>query len=1072
MESSHNKGLSNTVGVLLILALTVVLAGGLVATLVDLGGNQETGLVAVDDTSETSRLQLRIVKNGESDSVYANGLKFPSTESGTAVQPLPDKDGRVGIYTEKNGDYTYLQSFTGDPIVYDLNGSISLSFGDTVELSSSAGSVQWLFGGTGGQYTVYKCITQNGDVYTVVPYNPGCTMVSSPPESQTIQFAGEYRNIAFVALDSTSGDVVGLGGIASSPNSFNEDETAYTFQDDGTTSNAEPLIGYDGQVITFEFRDDSNNLQSVDWNVTEENGAGINQTAPDGVAQFDAKLELTDSTSQGNFVMTAKDGTGTVVDKKRVIVLPADTSEYTYSGSTVDGSGSGGSETVSGDASINPQISGETVKAYNGSTVVDTATTDSNGEYTVSSDNITKVKLTVEGFEDPELPAPLYGSASRSVAVSDGSEATVNFTFVNSSAVELDSNGDGSDELIGTTVEETDNTTTRIGTVEELQAMKNNKYADYELVRDIDASETSSWNSGKGFDPVELDGSFNGNNHTISSLYINRSSYYVGLFSSVTPASDVKLKNVNITGKTNVGGLAGSGGSIENVHVEGEITGESKVGGLVGSGTPINNSSANVTVTTNGVDDEKIGGLVGSGDTVRNSYSKGTVKAKSGDVRQVGGLVGRVFRVKNSNSSVNVTGGDDDVGGLVGSLAGGSSVITGSYSTGDVDVNGAFVGGLVGSSRGKIEKSYSTSTVTHSDGSRVGGLVGDNNGGVITRSFATGNITADREAGALVGRSRYTATINKSYATGDVEGSSYVGGLVGVNAGKMKNTYASGDVTNSSNPAGGVVGKNKNFRLNDSYWNTEKSGQSERVGESGLPSPRFEQVYSGDGTGRWVRVTIDFDHANDEVTYKVEDLSSGTTKTRTFSTNNANTDIESIQIRDFDNGETYMWFDNFTVDTGSAIATEDYESGSLDSEWSVNDYDFGIKTGNVYEGSYSAGIESSYPSTPISTWSPSELSGGVQTDKITFYWYENSSSYGGSVIAQNPSGENVVGFATDNPQWNLYDSQKFGVKTFEMQGSDALSSMEGFDFSNTWNTISGDYPVLQDIEEQTQLDAR
>jgi archaellum component FlaG (FlaF/FlaG flagellin family) len=47
-----------------------------------------------------------------------------------------------------------------------------------------------------------------------------------------------------------------------------------------------------------------------------------------------------------------------------------------------------------------------------------------------------------------------------------------------------------------------------------------------------------------------------------------------------------------------------------------------------------------------------------------------------------------------------------------------------------------------------------------------------------------------------------------------------------------------------------------------------------------------------------------------------------------------------------------------------------------------------------------------------------------------------------------------------------------GLTTSEMQGSSAATTMSAFDFTNTWSTVSGDYPVLQSIDRQAQLDAR
>jgi len=43
-----------------------------------------------------------------------------------------------------------------------------------------------------------------------------------------------------------------------------------------------------------------------------------------------------------------------------------------------------------------------------------------------------------------------------------------------------------------------------------------------------------------------------------------------------------------------------------------------------------------------------------------------------------------------------------------------------------------------------------------------------------------------------------------------------------------------------------------------------------------------------------------------------------------------------------------------------------------------------------------------------------------------------------------------------------------------MQGSDASNSgnMDEFNFSSVWDTESGEYPVLQALDRQTQIDAR
>ncbi len=72
----------------------------------------------------------------------------------------------------------------------------------------------------------------------------------------------------------------------------------------------------------------------------------------------------------------------------------------------------------------------------------------------------------------------------------------------------------------------------RIDTLCELQGISSSPTAHYELVANIDASETVSWNGGAGFRPIASTvtdgflGSFvNASDHVISSLTISRSTY-------------------------------------------------------------------------------------------------------------------------------------------------------------------------------------------------------------------------------------------------------------------------------------------------------------------------------------------------------------------------------------------------------------------------------------------------------------------------------------------------------------------------------------------------------------------
>jgi len=84
--------------------------------------------------------------------------------------------------------------------------------------------------------------------------------------------------------------------------------------------------------------------------------------------------------------------------------------------------------------------------------------------------------------------------------------------------------------------------------------------------QDVDAAETTGWNSGAGFLPISIfGGSYDGCGYKIDSLFINRpTSDYTGLFGQVNnntiPDNEIKnlgLTNVNITGNYNVGPLIG-----------------------------------------------------------------------------------------------------------------------------------------------------------------------------------------------------------------------------------------------------------------------------------------------------------------------------------------------------------------------------------------------------------------------------------------------------------------------------------------------------------------------------------
>ena len=190
---------------------------------------------------------------------------------------------------------------------------------------------------------------------------------------------------------------------------------------------------------------------------------------------------------------------------------------------------------------------------------------------------------------------------------------------------------------------------------------------------------------------------FEGNGHTISNLFVDRSSTNkVGLFglAGVSSAiSRVGLLDIRVTGARDVGGLAGlSDSDITGSYATGQVAGAAWVGGLIGRN---NTGKIHASYTTGRViGGFHAGGLVGlNNGGIYTSYATGRVSGTSG----IGGLVGRMGENGDITASY-ATGhvsGNNHAGGLVGSLAGGG-MIRASYATGRVSSGGSAVGGLVG----------------------------------------------------------------------------------------------------------------------------------------------------------------------------------------------------------------------------------------------------------------------------------------------------------------------------------------------------------------------------------------
>ena len=203
--------------------------------------------------------------------------------------------------------------------------------------------------------------------------------------------------------------------------------------------------------------------------------------------------------------------------------------------------------------------------------------------------------------------------------------------------------------------------------------------------------ELSEWTPiGNIIDEEDLDsfgytGTFDGNGHTISGLYINRSADYQGLFGYVSSGGIVQNLSVtgNVSGGWYVGGVVGLNlGSVENCYNTGSVSGDYYVGGVVGENR-------------------------GSGGSVINCYNTGAVNSSG---NYVGGVVGQNSSsgtVKNCYNTGSVSG-SYFVGGVVGCNI--SASVTDCYNTGSVkgpdSVSGSYVGGVVGYNISSVTNCY------------------------------------------------------------------------------------------------------------------------------------------------------------------------------------------------------------------------------------------------------------------------------------------------------------------------------------------------------------------------------
>ena len=274
----------------------------------------------------------------------------------------------------------------------------------------------------------------------------------------------------------------------------------------------------------------------------------------------------------------------------------------------------------------------------------------------------------------------------------------------------------------------------------------------YKLMTDVNlnGSQSFQWTPigyyNSNTDYYSFGGHFDGNNHTVSGLYINSSANRVGFFGYTDGAV---IKNLSVSGNgisttgLYAGGIVGyaNEATIKECNNSCSCTAASGAGGIVGYNY-IN----------------RTGGLV----SIINCFNTGGISCSTSS-SMVGGIVGCNY-ICGTGSSINYRS---------------TSNIINCYNTGIVAGNyvSTKVGGIVGfnysnNSTTIVRNCYNRGNINGYGTS--GGIAGGSSGITIFNCYNTGSVTGNSYLGGIAGS---TCTVNNSYYLDNCGGANTYGGL-------------------------------------------------------------------------------------------------------------------------------------------------------------------------------------------------------------------------------------------------------------------------------------------------------
>ena len=298
-----------------------------------------------------------------------------------------------------------------------------------------------------------------------------------------------------------------------------------------------------------------------------------------------------------------------------------------------------------------------------------------------------------------------------------------------------------------------------ISTKEQMQKIKDYASSHFKLAADIDMTGIS-WN------PVQLSGGFDGDNHTLYNVTINpyAMSDNQGLFSEL--ANGASVKNLTINGfsvnaakNKYIGAIAGKTSAasvITNCHVilktASAIVGDRHVGGIAGMAYDVSDCTVSSPISAVVIaGDSYVGGAVGF---FYNSSSSG--------------------KVQNVSVSCHVFGETDRIGGVIGGHSSYGYIsqcsFEGTISTGN---NAQNIGGIIGYALCSINSCKAKVQINISNGNRiVGGIAGYRDSG-LNGCYSTGFInglapTVHNFIGSITGHVSSSSKCHYCYSTMDI----------------------------------------------------------------------------------------------------------------------------------------------------------------------------------------------------------------------------------------------------------------------------------------------------------------